>query len=140
MLTIIFGITKKTHNQGGTMKDNKTKEFTNYIKQDFDIVKDYKNASKELTAKEALSKIINTKTYEEKDNGHYETIGTDNPYETKIVFQALTELEKRDTPMKATYGWKDGRMVNIDCPNCNQSINATPFCPHCGKTLDWEKE
>jgi Lhr-like helicase len=30
------------------MKENKTKEFTNFMKQDLDIVKDYKNASKEL--------------------------------------------------------------------------------------------
>jgi hypothetical protein len=39
------------------MKENKTKEFTNFMKQDFDIVKDYKNASKELTPKEAFEII-----------------------------------------------------------------------------------
>jgi hypothetical protein len=39
------------------MSKDKTKEFTNFIKKDFDIVKDYKNASKELTPKEAFEII-----------------------------------------------------------------------------------
>jgi hypothetical protein len=39
------------------MSKDKTKEFTNFIKQDFDIVKDYKDASKELRLNEYLGNL-----------------------------------------------------------------------------------
>jgi hypothetical protein len=40
------------------MKENKTKDFQDFIKQDFDIVKDYKNASKEQTPKDNLDAMV----------------------------------------------------------------------------------
>jgi hypothetical protein len=76
------------------MKENKTKGFTNYINQDFDIVKDYKNASKELTPLEAFKKITKfiptdlSKMWENA-NGDIQT------KEIVIVEQALTDYTKQ---------------------------------------------
>ena len=49
----------------------------------------------------------------------------------------LQKLVDRATPMKAKHYEKDGRWVNMKCPKCGRSINATPYCPECGQTLDW---
>ena len=80
--------------QGGNKMKDKTKDFQEYIKQDFNVVEDYK-ASKEITPKEALKIVasgIAILSYDcDRDNS------------LDVLEQALTQLEeyiKRDTPMK----------------------------------------
>jgi hypothetical protein len=67
------------------MNKDKIKDFQEFIKQDFDVVEDYK-ASKELTPKEALE-------YLEKQN---EFLLCDNKFEdnVKTISQALTRLDE----------------------------------------------
>lgn len=54
----------------------------------------------EMTPKEALNRIANKITYEEKDVNYVETLYTDFPEEFEVLKQSLAELEelkKRDT-------------------------------------------
>jgi hypothetical protein len=104
------------------MKENKTKGFTNFIKQDFDIVKDYKNASKDLTAKEALDKLYKLELIDQEGN-FYNVNEYHNSEEIVIISKALDKLEtleKRDTPMKD----KILKLVN-DYTFCNNGVGLS---------------
>jgi hypothetical protein len=119
------------------MSKDKIKDFQEFIKQDFDIVKDYKNASKELTAKEAKYredlKWIGNKCY-----GRASDVG--NMYikdmtEFKNISKALTELEeyrKRDTPMKPYF-----EHAYICSAFSNEYVGKSDnYCTNCGQKLD----
>jgi rRNA maturation endonuclease Nob1 len=124
------------------MSKDKIKDFQEFIKQDFDVVEDYK-ASKELTPKEALNTLTNRSyeyvhiSYNDKKAVKVREILLDDcSNKHTIVDKALTrldDLEKKNTPMKPY--WEHDYI----CTNCsNEFVEKTDkHCSNCGQKLDW---
>jgi DNA-directed RNA polymerase subunit RPC12/RpoP len=109
---------------------SKIKDFQEFIKQDFDVVEDYK-ASKEMTPKNNLDKAISIL------NSIFEECGDsriNNVLDLLVKpFESLIELEKKNTPMKPY--WEHAYI----CNNCsNEFVEKTDkYCSNCGQKLDW---
>jgi predicted metal-dependent hydrolase len=119
------------------MSKDKIKYFQEFIKQDFDVVEDYK-ASKEMTPNEALERLDcnSIQKYKDVDYGDYqreEYDGREKLFqdEVKIISKALSKLEtleKRDTPMKA--------QIDSTCKVCGTEMYwRYIYCHKCGQKI-----
>ena len=118
---------------------DKTKDFTDYIKQDFDVVEDYK-ASKEITPKELKQKVLDCQIEFIVKRGHIvyrNELSQSDLFEISQAIDKLETLEKRDTPMKVI-NRKD--LILGECPNCGGGLTRTYHvnnCGYCPQKLDW---
>ena len=111
------------HNDNVMSKD-KTKDFQEFIKQDFNVVEDYKESKERTMSNEEMIEAIKS------------NYPSSNYTMLREALDYSMELLKRDTPMKMIESKEYKGFYDCECHSAYK-FKESNFCGYCGKEFDW---